>query len=156
VFQAPQEAVMWIGAMNETLVGFFVILTLLMWVRGRYGIGLASYSLALISKESAAIVLLIVPIVEIYRGNRNFWRYYIRLFIPTGIFAAAFLFTLSKNFMVNNGIHTFGLHALLVLPNSVHRLLWPWGYILVALLAITKSSGFSKREVMITAALLVS
>ena len=156
VFQASHEAVMWIGAMNETLVGFFVMLTLLMWVRGRYGIALASYSLALISKESAAIVVLIVPIVEIYRGNRNFWRYYIWLFLPTGIFAAAFLLTLSKNFMVNNGIHAIGWHALVVLPNSIHRLLWPWSYILIALLAITKSGGFSKRQVMITAAFLVS
>jgi len=29
VFQGPQEAVMWIGAMNETLMGLFVILTIL-------------------------------------------------------------------------------------------------------------------------------
>ena len=156
VFKAPQEAVMWIGAMNETLLGFFVMLTLLLWIRGRYGMALASYSLALISKESAVIVLLIVPIVEIVRGNQNFWRYYIRLFLPTSIFAAAFLFTLSKNFMINNGIHAFGWHALLVLPNSIHRLLWPWVYILIALLAITKSGSFAKREVTMTAALVVS
>ena len=36
VFQAPQEAVMWITGMGETLQGLFVLCTLLAWLKHRY------------------------------------------------------------------------------------------------------------------------
>jgi hypothetical protein len=159
VFQAPQEAIMWIGAMNETLLGFFVLLTLLLWVRGHYRSALASYSLALVSKESALVILLIVPLIELYRGRHavyGFWRQYMWLFLPTSVFGFAFLLTLSKNFMVNNRIHAVSWHALIVLPNSIHRLLWPWAYAVLALLWITKSAKPSMRGILRAAALMAS
>src|SRR5262249_27861210 len=136
VFQAPQEAVMWIGAMNEPLLSFFLLLTLLLWVRGHYVTSLVTYVLALWSKESAPIVLLMIPLIEWYRGNRAFWRRYLLLFIPTAVFAAAFILTFSKNFMVNNRIHALEWHAVPVLLKSLHRLIWPWAYILIILYRI--------------------
>src|SRR6266702_3340079 len=59
VFQAPQEGVMWIAAMNETLLGSFVLSTLVLWFRGHYLISAIFLLLALFSKESAAIAVLV-------------------------------------------------------------------------------------------------
>ena len=57
VFQAPQEAVMWVSAMNETISGIFILATLLLWTKNKHGWALLCYSLALVSKESAPILL---------------------------------------------------------------------------------------------------
>src|SRR5215468_9785646 len=63
VFQAPQEAVMWLAAMNETTLFFFTALTLLFWVQDRHGLATVSYSLALFSKESAVVIPLLIVVV---------------------------------------------------------------------------------------------
>src|SRR5947199_6767306 len=55
VFQGPQEGVMWVAALNETLLGSFVLSTFVLWFRGHYFISAISLLLALFSKESAAI-----------------------------------------------------------------------------------------------------
>jgi hypothetical protein len=128
VFQAPQEAVMWIAAMHETLLGLFVLATLLLWMRRRHGWALITYSLALISKESAVVVLLLVPLIDRERSKHWIPERYFLLFIPTGIFALAFAYTASNNFMMNDGTYAVGLHAIPVFLRSMHRLLWPWGY----------------------------
>jgi hypothetical protein len=155
VFQAPQEAVMWIGAMNEMLLGLFVILTVLFWLRGRYLQAILSYTLALWSKESALVVLLIVPLIELYRGRRGFWRQYLWLLLPTAAFTVAFLLTFSKNFMVNNEIHAFRWHAVITLARSLNRLLWPWAYLLIVLVRVTKLGWPLSRSMLVTAALLI-
>jgi hypothetical protein len=48
VFQAPQEAVMWLAAMNETTLFFFALLTLLAWSRRRFRPGRACVLLRLV------------------------------------------------------------------------------------------------------------
>src|SRR5207244_6352606 len=47
VFQAPQEAVMWLAAMNETTMAFFTLIALLMLWRWPYFTAPAAYALAL-------------------------------------------------------------------------------------------------------------
>lgn len=156
VFQAPHEAIMWIGAMNETLLGFFSFLTLLLWVRGRYVCSLIPYALALWSKESAVVMLLVIPLIELYRGTPKFWPRYLLLLIPTSVFGAAFELTLSKNFMLNSGIHAFRWHALPTLLYSFHHLLWPWTYIGVVLLRITNGKWPDRKLVGLTCAAIIA
>ena len=47
-----------------------------------------------------------------------------------------FFYTLRTNFMIGHGTYALSLHAVLVLLNSVHRLFWPWAYILIVLMRI--------------------
>jgi hypothetical protein len=147
VFQAPQEAVTWLAAMNETLLGFFVLWTLIFWQRQKYGWAIAAYSAALFSKESAPIVLLILPLMHVQRGKPAFPRQYWLLLIPTAVFAAVFAYTLRANFMIGHGTYALGFQAVIVLINSVHRLLWPWAYIVIILSRIANGRWPEPREV---------
>jgi hypothetical protein len=70
VFQAPQEAVMWLAAMNETLAGLFALLTFLLWLRQRYALAAATFLAALVSKESALIVLVLLALTDRRRQMR--------------------------------------------------------------------------------------
>jgi hypothetical protein len=151
VFQAPQEAVTWLAAMNETLLGFFVLWTLIFWERHKYGWAVAAYSAALFSKESAPIVLLILPLIQVQRGKPPFPRQYRLLLIPTAVFAAVFAYTLRTNFMIGHGTYALGLHALIVLANSVHRLLWPWAYIVIILSRIANGRWPEPRQIVLCA-----
>jgi hypothetical protein len=140
VFQAPQEAVMWLAAMNETLMGLFVFLTLLLWSRGRYGWAAFTFLAALFSKESAVIVLLLVPLMDVLRRRSIQWQPYFLLLAPSSVFGAMFVLTLAGNFQVGNGTYLPGPHAALVLFKSLHRLFWPWGYAVVIALLIVKKT----------------
>jgi hypothetical protein len=133
VFQAPQEAVMWLAAMNETTMAFFAMITLLMWWRKRYAIATAAYALALFSKESGIIILALIALLELKQRQRKPYYAYALLLIPTGLFAAIFFTTLSANFMITNRSYTLGPQAILVLLLSLHRLVWPWLYIVLVL-----------------------
>jgi hypothetical protein len=53
--------------------------------------------------------------------------------VPTAAFGAIFVHTLSSNFMLTNRSYSFGPQAVLVLGKSLHRLLWPWFYIIILL-----------------------
>jgi len=121
---------MWLAAMNETTLFFFTLLTLICWTQERYLLAALSYAFALFSKESGIIVPALVLMVDLYR-NRFVWNRYVLLLIPTAFFAAVFLLTLSNNFMLTNRSYSFGPHALVVLGVSLHRLLWPWFYIIL-------------------------
>ena len=145
VFQAPQEAVMWLAAMNETTLAFFALLTLLMWWQKRYVMATAAYAIALFSKESGFVILLLIALVELKQQQWKPFRAYALLLIPTAIFVAIFLSTLSTNFMITNGSYTLGTHAILVLLLTLHRLVWPWLYIVLLLVWITRPATFFRQ-----------
>jgi hypothetical protein len=136
VFQAPQEAIMWLAAMNETTLAFFTLIALSMWWQKRYFIASAAYALALFSKESGLIGLLLIALIEVKQRQWKPYRAYVFLLIPTAIFAGVFLSTMSTNFMISNRFYAVGPHAMLVLVLSLHRLIWPWLYIVLFLLWI--------------------
>jgi hypothetical protein len=136
VFQQPQEAVMWPAAMNETLAAIFILAALILWTGNKHGWALLCYALALISKESAPILLLLIPLVQWHQRKPLFTRAYLLYLIPTAIFAAVFLETRSANTMIRYQVYAFSPHALLVLLISLHRLLWPWMYLFAALAVI--------------------
>jgi hypothetical protein len=124
---------MWLAAMNETTLAFFTFVALIMWWQKRYFLAAAAYALALFSKESGIIVLLVIALWELKQRQWKPFRAYTFLLIPTGIFSAVFLGTMSRNFMVANRFYALGPNAILVLLVTLHRLIWPWFYILLFL-----------------------
>jgi hypothetical protein len=132
VFQAPQEAVMWLAAMNETTLLCFTLLTLLSWSAKRYAFAGLFYLLALFSKESAIIIPAFVVLLDWYRQQRRPWHSYMFLLFPALLFFAIFLVTVSNNFMLTSRSYAVGFQAIVVLGKSIHRLLWPWFYIIAA------------------------
>jgi hypothetical protein len=132
VFQAPQEAVMWLAAMNETTLAFFAFLTLILWLRKRYIWATLAYSVALFSKESAIVIPILAVLLDLCKEKQIHWQRYLLLAVPSAGFLAIFLFTVSKNFMLSSRSYVFGPQAVLVLVTTLHRFLWPWFYIFLA------------------------
>jgi len=133
VFQAPQEAVMWLAAMNETTLFFFTLLTLLAWSRKRYVFAAMWYLCALFSKESAIIIPVLILLLDWYQHRRLPGKRHLLLLLPSAVFAAIFLTTVSNNFMLTNRSYAFGLQAIPVIAVSLHRLAWPWIYVVIVL-----------------------
>jgi hypothetical protein len=133
VSQAPQEAIMWLAAMNETTLFLFTLLTLLFWSHKRYLLAATAYSCALFSKESAVIIPVLVLLLDFYQAKRLVWARYVFLLVPTAGFFAIFLLTASSNFMLTSRSYSFGPQAALVIGKSLHRLLWPWFYLFFVL-----------------------
>jgi hypothetical protein len=153
VFQAPQEAVMWLAAMNETLSACFIFLTFLLWFQRRQALAALAFIAALYSKESALIVIVLLPLLEWMRGQRPAWRDYWILALPAMLFVVLFSLTLSMNFLVGQGTYALSFRAVPVLLKSLHRLFWPWGY-LVIVLAIMSQRGRLSRSLIQWAALI--
>src|ERR1041385_1744525 len=133
IFQAPQEAVMWLAAMNETTLAFFTLIALVMWWQRRYGVATVAYVIALFSKESGIIILFLIGLLELKQRQRKSYQEYAFLLIPTTVFAAVFFSTMKTNFMIANGFYAIRLHAIAVLLLSIHRLIWPWFYLVLFL-----------------------
>jgi hypothetical protein len=147
VFQAPQEAVMWLAAMNETTLFFFTIMTLLCWSEKRYGLACLSYAVALLCKESGVLVPLLVVLLDFCQKKPLNWRRYAWLALPTAAFAAVFLATLSHNFMLTNRSYSLGFQGIYVLGKSIHRLLWPWMYVIILFVAVKTRQWPSFRRI---------
>jgi hypothetical protein len=130
VFQNPQEAVMWLAAIGDALAGLCVLGALLSWLRKRFVISALCYLAGLFSKESAIVVLFLLPLIEVYMTRQlRFRREHLYLLAPTLIFSAVFIYSLSANYMVSDGVYALGPQTLPVLGISLHRLMFPWLYV---------------------------
>jgi len=139
VMQHPQEAVMWLAAMAYEFGGLCSLATLLLWSRGRYATSALFYLIGLFSTESALTILLLLPLMEFCTTRKVSFRWqHCYLAVPTIIFTAVFLETFSANTMVTLGFYSFGLHAFPVLGVSLHKLMFPWLYLVVLILAISR------------------
>jgi hypothetical protein len=152
VFAPPQEAVMWLGGMPESLVAFFLLLALLLWIKERPGLAALAFAGGLLSKESSVILLAIVPLVELCRGRPLFRRAYIFLLIPAALFALSFVFTFKTNTMLSQGAYKLGPQALGLLARSLLRLLWPWFYLIVLITRLAHGAWPRLRTVALSLA----
>lgn len=132
VFHAPNEAVMWLSPMQENLLGLCVLGTLILWLKQRYGLSLLCYCLALQSKEAAPVLLGFLVLLQLYRGERVFRGAFPLYLVPTAVFGVLFLTTWQSNSMIQHN-YDFGMKALAVLGLTLHRLVWPWLYIFIAI-----------------------
>src|SRR5271157_84635 len=147
VYEGHQEAVMWLSACNELWQFLFVVAALVCWLhflfgerrrRWWYAGGLVCFALALISKESAPVfvVLLALPLLldkpfdKARAGNRRLG------FLPFLAIAAAGLLWLyaarTNSFRFQDG--SFSIHAPFwwILPANFARLFWFWGLLALA------------------------
>jgi len=131
VFQAPQEAIMWLSASAEVMLAFSVLAMLVLWARDRYLLCTLVYCFALLNKESAPVAVPLVLLMDWYRGRIGARKEYLLFIPPTLLFGIVFLWVSSNNPMVQAGVYEFGPPAVEVLLRSLHRLIWPWIYILV-------------------------
>jgi hypothetical protein len=132
--QGHQEAIMWLAAMNETLLGLCVLCLLLCWVRGRFGWGSFAYVAALFSKESAVVCFALLPLLERrLKGAFRWHRGYLVMLAITASFGILFSYLATDNFMIGTGSYAFGFQALPVLLISLHRLMFPWIYLAMIL-----------------------
>jgi hypothetical protein len=142
VYEGHQEAVMWYSASCETLAFVFGALSLLCWIhfieRGNkrwYAGALASFVLALATKESAVVFapLLLLPLWGAVRKRLLAWMPFAALALGD---AALIFANKTQSFRFQDG--SFSLHApfWITWPVSYGRLLWPWGFTALALLAL--------------------
>src|SRR5262245_6207434 len=138
VFQAPQEAVMWIAAMNETLLAFFGLSTLVLWLKSRFYLSTVVFLLALFSKESALILLLVLILIRYERRQQILTLDLVPLLVPVLVFGSVFLWTWSRNSMIQYNLYHFSPRAGLVAARSLHLLFRPSFYVLFPALMLTR------------------
>lgn len=137
VHEGHQEAVMWFSAINELLMFLFGLASLWCWLRaGQSGrlvwlkeiAGIALFALALLSKESA-IILLPLFVLVLEPGQ---WRGRIPRLAPHLMLAflavASIAQSRSNSFRFSDGSFSLLAPFWLTWPHSMARLLWIWGW----------------------------
>ncbi|MCZ2157284.1 MAG: glycosyltransferase family 39 protein [Bryobacterales bacterium] len=131
-----QEAVIWVAAVHELLVFAFVVLCLLGWVQwlclrhvGWLALSLAAFTLALYSKESAAVLPVLLAGAWLLEGERRRMDFFfILVSLAAALVYAWAVFAAGANHQhLNDG--TFSLRApfLLNVLRTLWRLYLPWG-----------------------------
>jgi hypothetical protein len=145
-----QEAVIWYSALPELLAFFFGLLTLLFWVRWLRSPGpaalawvgaLACFCLALLSKESAVSVILLMPFFVV--GDSSQWHRPLRALLPFGLLAAIYVVLVfsgqDRNLHFADGTFSLQAGALKALIGSAIRALWIWGIVGLIVLLVFAS-----------------
>jgi hypothetical protein len=108
-------------------------------LKGRFVTSALVYTAGLFSKESAVVLLLLVPLAEFCtRGKPRVRVEYVYLLLPTAAFGIVFLWTQSHNYLLTNGSYAFGFGGLWVWAVSLHRLLFPWMYLAAGALLVSR------------------
>src|SRR4030095_8403866 len=63
------------------------------------------------------------------------------------LFSCFFILTLSANFQIGNGTYALSPRGLIVLLKSLHRLIWPWGYLVIAATLWTQRTRLNRLAV---------
>ncbi len=134
VYEGHQEAVMWFSACNELMMFLFGTAALICWIRFLRGHGwrwyaasLLSFSVSLISKESAVIFVVLFLPPLFFEGRARRAVYLLPLLLLAG--ASIFLTYQSRTWSFRFEDGSFSLHApfWLTLPKNLLRMLWFWG-----------------------------
>src|SRR5262249_35094198 len=134
---------------GDALAGLCVLTALLLWLKTRFVSSAVCYLAGLFSKESAVVLLFLLPLIEVSMTRQlRFRRQHFYLLIPTLIFSAVFIYSISANYMGGGGIYGFGPRAFLVLAVSLHRLMFPWFYAGVLAFVILQRRSLPRETVM--------
>src|SRR5262249_53539258 len=149
------EAVIWYSALPELLAFCFGLLTLLFWVRWlhspepsalAWAAALACFCLALLSKESAISVILLMPLFVVSESSQ--WRRPLLALLSFGMLAAVDVVLVfsgqDQNHHFRDGTFSLQAGALKALIGSAIRALWIWGIVgLLAILAFASRKRYS-------------
>jgi hypothetical protein len=127
--QNPAEAVAWLAAVNELLAGFFVLSALLAALSRRPVVAVALYGGALLSKESALVMPLLLMLFFSHRSERPDRKVLYLLWSLSIAYLLWFAATSQENPLLNQGFYRVGLHGVAVLLLSAHKIAFPWMYL---------------------------
>lgn len=92
VFPTHVESVAWMAGRSDVVACTFILLTILLFLDRRHTrapwLGAGTYFLALLSKELAVAVLVLVPIIDLLEQHRLRWIQYVPLGLATAIYIA--------------------------------------------------------------------
>jgi hypothetical protein len=137
--QNPAEAVAWLAAVNELLAAFFVLAALLAALSGRRITAVALYGAALLSKESAVVMPLLLPLFWSQGAGSRDRKLFYGLASLTVAYLVWFSATWTENVLLSHGLYEIGLRGLVVLLVSAHKIAFPWMYL--AFLLTLRSGG---------------
>jgi hypothetical protein len=132
VHEGHQEAVMWFSAINELLVFVFGLGALLCWRRAAGSAwwhvpGVLLFALALLSKETAFVLLPLLPLVR--------WKPGLAL-APYGaltlLAALSVAHSMTASFRFGDGSFSLSAPFWITFPRGLFRLLWIWGVLALA------------------------
>jgi hypothetical protein len=141
--EGHQEAVIWVAALPELLVFFFVLVGIHAWLQGLkvrsngwMAVSAGCYLLALLSKESGIVMPALCAGLWWWEARQ--WRapiVVIGLMGVVGGFYALGIFEASASHLhLNDGTFHVGAPFVVVLAKSTFRMLIPWGWICIAML----------------------
>jgi hypothetical protein len=142
--QSHQEAVLWFSALPDEIVFFFIMASLLVWIRwmerpssSLYALALVFYLLALASKESGVTAAGLIGLAMLFEG-RGVKRTLLATW-PFAILALAYFYagfaSRGDHLHYNDGTFRLGPHVISVIGLSIVRLLWPLGLAALAIVA---------------------
>lgn len=139
IHEGHQEAVMWFSAINELLLFIFGLAAIQCWQRAEvnprwHAAGVPFFALALLSKESALILLLLFVLVRPGAITFRYWPWVPYLLLALGALSSVVQSRFSS-FRFMDGSFSLSAPFWLVLPRGVFRLLWIWGVLAIALWA---------------------
>jgi len=156
VAEGHQEAVVWFAGFTEPAMLVFGLAAMLCWLRAAGGVrgwlwntlGVAAFGLALVSKETAPILLPLFLLAT----PRTDWRRALMRLIPyallAAVVAASILAQHGESFRFSDG--SFSLHApfWITWPRGMGRLLWVWGWLALAAVAWTRKRDLWRAAVL--------
>lgn len=166
VYEGHQEAVIWYASIPELLVFFFVLLGLVGWVlwvqSGCRGIllpaaALLCYVLALLSKESAVVMVgLMALVVLLERAPRRAWLWIAPFAVLAGVYFYGAAAAASNHLHFNDG--TFSVRAPFwkTLAISTGRLFWFWGFLAAGTLVVWRATRYTKLAIVAAAWIVVT
>lgn len=145
VSQGHQEAVIWYSALPDQMALLFVMLGIgswLAWIHaggaGWYLASLAMFVMGLFSKESAIVAVPLMALCALADGVRV--RRLLIAIAPFTLIAIAYFLAgyaaRSEHLHYNDGTFVLGPHFIAVIVRSTARMLWPWGFVALAAVAI--------------------
>jgi hypothetical protein len=151
VAEGHQEAVMWFSAINELLQFLFGMGAIWCWLRGRWLAGVALFALALLSKESAVVIL---PLLLLTAPRGQWRRTAIRLIPYVALAAITAVWVVGSrdiSFRFSDG--SFSLHApfWITLPENFLRLLWIWGFAAAGVILLARDRSLRNSALLAAA-----
>jgi hypothetical protein len=150
VHEGHQEAVMWFSAINELLQFFFGGLALLLWMRGRrwLALSLICFALALVSKESAVVFVALFGFALMGRAKAcPAWT--LVLYVGLAALAvASVVATRAYSFRFADGSFSLGAPFWITWPRGFARLMWIWGWVAAAIVAIRWREAKARKATM--------
>ncbi|RPI27221.1 MAG: hypothetical protein EHM61_09140 [Acidobacteria bacterium] len=156
IIQNPSEAIGWLAAVNELLVGSFLLGVLWATHKSRYAMGLVLYLGALFSKEAGAVACLLLPLLLLTlpggegRKTPPRWFWMLLAFMTAG-YVAWFVVLRETNFLIQSRFYGLKPTAVLVLLFSLHKIAFPWIYLALLVGFSGARRSLHSREVVVAA-----